>query len=147
MEPHCLWHAVPWSLDICSTQRSPVHRVQMHDASNRDTHVPAAQQLISFSDNNIIRAAQWVDYQWNMEWMYNPTRLHILIPDTELHPPWNDLPRRAWVRLNHLCTGVGSFRSCLYKWSMAPSATCECGAEEQTVNHVVLRCPIHRLPH
>jgi len=114
---------------------------------SRHPFVPAAQQLISFSDNNIIRAAQWVDYQWNMEWTYNPTRLHNLIPDTELHPPWNDLPRRAWVRLNHLCTGVGSFRSCLYKWSMAPSATCECCAEEQTVNHVVLRCPIHRPPH
>jgi len=28
-----------WSLDICSTQRSPVHRVQKHSASNRDTHL------------------------------------------------------------------------------------------------------------
>jgi len=26
---------------------------------------------------------------------------------------------------------------------MASSATCECGAEEQTVDHVVLQCPIH----
>jgi len=29
---------------------------------------------------------------------------------------------------------------------MAPSAACECGAEEQTAGHVVLQCPIHR-PH
>jgi len=28
-----------WSLDSCSTQRSPVHRVQMPGASNRDTHL------------------------------------------------------------------------------------------------------------
>ena len=34
--------------------------------------VPAAQQLISASDNNI-RAAQWAD---------NPTRLRFFIPDT-----------------------------------------------------------------
>jgi len=27
---------------------------------------------------------------------------------------------------------------------MASSAACECGAEEQTVDHVVLQCPIHR---
>jgi len=27
------------------------------------------------------------------------------------------------------------------------SAACECGAEEQTVDHVVLQCPIHRPPH
>ena len=34
-------HAVPRSLDICSTQRSPVHRVRvrMHGVSNRDTHL------------------------------------------------------------------------------------------------------------
>jgi len=30
---------------------------------------------------------------------------------------------------------------------MASSATCECGAEEQTVGDVVLQCPIHQPPH
>jgi len=30
---------------------------------------------------------------------------------------------------------------------MASSAACECGAEEQTVDHVVLQCPTHRPPH
>jgi len=30
---------------------------------------------------------------------------------------------------------------------MASSATYECGAEEQTVDHVVLQGPIHRPPH
>jgi len=29
---------------------------------------------------------------------------------------------------------------------MAPSGACECGAE-QTVDHVVLQCPIRRPPH
>jgi len=28
----------------------------------------------------------------------------------------------------------------------APSAACEWGAEEQTVDHVVLHCPIHQPP-
>jgi len=30
---------------------------------------------------------------------------------------------------------------------MASSAICECGAEAQTIEHVVLQCPIHRPPH
>jgi len=30
---------------------------------------------------------------------------------------------------------------------MAPPAVCECGAEEQTVDHVVPHCPIHRPPY
>jgi len=29
---------------------------------------------------------------------------------------------------------------------MTPSAACECGAKEQTADHVVLHCPIHRSP-
>ena len=62
-------------------------------------------------------------------------------------PPGVTLPRRACVRLNRLRTGVGRFRSCLYKWGMASSEACQCGAEEQTVDHVVLQCPIHRPPH
>jgi len=49
--------------------------------------------------------------------------------------------------LNRLRTGVGRFFCCLYKWGMASSAACECGAEEQTADHVVLQCPIHRSPH
>jgi len=57
------------------------------------------------------------------------------------------LPRRAWVRLKGLRTSFGRFCSCLYKCGMASSAACECGAEEQTVDHVVLQCPIHRPPH
>jgi len=63
------------------------------------------------------------------------------------HPPGISLLRRTWVRFNRLRTGVGRFRSCLYKWVMASSAACECGTEEQTVDHVVLQCPIHRPPH
>jgi len=46
--------------------------------------------------------------------------------------PVGTLPRRAWVLLNRLGTGILSFRSCLHKWGMASSAVCESGAEEQT---------------
>jgi len=30
---------------------------------------------------------------------------------------------------------------------MARSAACECGAEEQTLKHVILQCPIHQPPY
>jgi len=111
---------------------------------SRHPFVPAARTLISASGNNI-RAAQWGDYQWNAGWADNSTRLRFFIPGT--HPPGATLPRRTWVRLNRLRTGVGRFRSCLYKWGMTSSAACECDAEEQTADYVVLQCPIHRPPH
>ena len=105
------------------------------------------QQLISVSETNNICAAQWAGHQWSAEWADNPTRLRMLIPDTGTHPPGMILPRRAWVRLNRHRTCVGRFRSCLCKWGFASSAACGCGAEEQTVGHVVLQCPIHGPPH
>jgi len=114
---------------------------------SRHPFVSAAQQLISLSDNNNIRAAQWADDQWNAEWVDNRTRLHTLIQDTGTDPLRMTLLRRAWVQLNRLHCGVGRFRSCLYKWGMASSVACEYGAEEQSVDHVVLQCPIHRPPH
>jgi len=101
--------------------------------NSRHLFVPAVQHLISSSNNNIC-AAQWADHQWNAEWLDNPTRLRIFIPDTGTHIPRITLPRRAWVRLNCLHTGVGHFRSYLYKWDMASSASCECGAEEQPLS-------------
>ena len=55
--------------------------------------------------------------------------------------------RVAWVKLNHLKTGVGRFHLSKHKWGLAPSVNCECGAAEQTADHVLIACPIHRAPH
>ena len=33
------------------------------------------------------------------------------------------------------------------KWGLAPSPNCECGASEQTADHVLTACPIHWSPH
>jgi len=93
-----------------------------------------------------MRAVRWATQKWNAEWADNSTRLRIFIPDTDTAPVVT-LPRTAWVRHNRLRTGVGRFRICLYKWDMASSAACECGTEEQTVDHVVLHCPVHRPAH
>jgi len=82
-----------------------------------------------------------------MEWLENTSRLGTFITDIGTQPLGIALPETAWVRLNCLRTGVGRFRSCLRKLGMTLSAACEYGAEEQTVDHVVLHCPIHRPPY
>jgi len=89
---------------------------------SRHPFVPAAQQLISSSDNNI-RAALWADHRWNGEWLDNTTRLCTFISNTSTHPPGMTLSRTAWVRLDCLHTGVGRFRSCLHKWDTASSVS------------------------
>jgi len=45
---------------------------------SRHPFVPAAQQLISLSDNNMY-AAIWADHQWDAVWANNPTRLRTFI--------------------------------------------------------------------
>ena len=59
----------------------------------------------------------------------------------------SDRPQAAWVKLNLLRTGVGRFHSSIHKWGLAPSPSCECGTSEQTADHVLTACPIHRAPH
>ena len=57
------------------------------------------------------------------------------------------LPRAVWVKLNRLWTGVERFHSSMHKWGLAPLPNCECGASEQTADHVLTACLIHRAPH
>jgi len=58
MEPGHLLH-----LALSCTSSGNARRLK-----SRHPFVPAPQQLISLSDNNNIRAAQWADHQWNAEW-------------------------------------------------------------------------------
>ena len=51
------------------------------------------------------------------------------------------------VKLNRFRTGVGRFHLSMHKWGLAPSPNCECSASEQTADHVLTACPIHRAPH
>ena len=55
------------------------------------------------------------------------------------------LIRPAWLKLNRLRTGAGSLQSSMYKQGFAPSATCKCGADDQTAGHVFLHCNIQRV--
>ena len=115
---------------------------------SRHPFVPAAQQLTSFSDNNNIRAAQWVDHQWNAEWADNPTRISTSIPDTGTHTHTrNDPPKKSLGPAQPPLHRCRTFPLLLVQMGMASSVACECGAEGQTVDHVVLQCPIHRPAH
>ena len=55
--------------------------------------------------------------------------------------------RAAWVKLNCPRPGVGRFHSFMHKRGLAPSPNCECGTSQQTTDHVLIVCPIHRAPH
>ena len=94
-----------------------------------------------------IRASEWINHKCKTEYCENASRLHAFVPETGARPVGMGLPRAAWVKLNRLRTGVGRFHSSIHKWGLAPSPNCECGASEQTADHALTACPIHRTPH
>ena len=114
---------------------------------SRRPFVAAARNLLNNLARLGIRASEWTNHKWNAEYCENGSRLRAFVPGNDARPVGMGLPRAAWVELNRLLTGVGRFHSSMHKWGLAPSPNCECGASEQTADHVLTACPIHRAPH
>ena len=114
---------------------------------SRRPFVPVARNLLDNLARLGIRASEWTNHKWNAEYCKNTSRLRAFVPETGARPVRMGLPRADWVKLNPLWTSVGRFHSSMHKWGLAPSPNCECGASEQTADHVLTACPIHRAPH
>ena len=114
---------------------------------SRRPFVPAARNLLDNLARLGIRVSEWTNDKWKTEYCENASRLRAFVPETDARSVGMGLPRVAWVKLNRLRTSVGRFYSSMHKWGLAPSPNCECGASEQTADHVLIACPIHRAPH
>ena len=100
-----------------------------------------AQDLLVQNTN----APMWVHKTRNRNWTKNITGLHSLVTDVGPLPTGHELSRLAWVRMNHLRTGIGRFGSLMYRWGLTKTAVCDCGAEQQTPEHLLYQCPIYNL--
>ena len=109
--------------------------------------VPAARNLLDNLARLGIRASEWTNHKWKTDYCENASRLRAFVPRTSARPVGMGLSRAAWIKLHRLWTGVGRFHLSMHKWGLAPSPNCECGASEQTADHVLTACPIHRAPH
>ena len=109
---------------------------------SRRPFVPAARKLLQDLTELDIRAAQWTDFRWSMEYSECSSDLCAFIPRTM----GMGLPRSSQVRLNCLRAGVGCFQSFMHKWGLALTLNCKCGTAEQAAEHIILTCPIHRAP-
>ena len=116
-------------------------------SDTRQVRLRSARNLLDNLASLDIRASEWTNHKWNAEYCENASRLRALVPRTDSRPVGMGLPRAAWVKLNRLRTGVGRFHSSMHKWGLAPSPNCKCIASEQTADHVLTACPIHRAPH
>ena len=133
---HILYGLLSGSLDTCHVR-----------LRSRCPFASAARNLLNNLSRLDIRASGWTDHKWNTEYRKNASRLRAFVPRTGARPVGMGLPRAVWVKLNRLRIGVGRFHSSMHKWGLAPSPNYECGASEQTADHVLTACPIHRAPH
>ena len=110
--------------------------------------MPSARNLLDNLAELIgIRVSEWKNHNWNAEYCENASRRRVFVPRTSARPVGMGLSRAARVKLNRLRTGVRQFHSSMHKWGLAPSPNYECGTAEQTADHVLIACPIHRPPH
>ena len=131
-----------------------LHGLLSGSSDNRQVRLKSRRPFVlgarNFLDNLArldIRASKWTNHKWKTEYCENVSRLRAFVPETGARPVGTGLPRAAWVKLNRLWIGVGRFHSSMHKWALASSPNCECGASEQTADHVLTACPIHRTPH
>ena len=83
---------------------------------------------------------------WKDSWQQTPRPPQFTVtPNTKL-PPGADLPRKDWVTLNRLRSGVGRFHANMHRWGLRTSPACTCGAPEQTASHIIKECPTLRPP-
>ena len=82
-----------------------------------------------------------------MEYCENASRLRAFVPETSARPVGMGLPRVAWVKPQPPADWCWAIPFVHAKWGLAPSPNCECGASEQTADHVLTACLIHWAPH
>ena len=83
----------------------------------------------------------WTMDQWKDRWSGIQTPLHDYISVPSQSPPGCNLPRKAWVNLNRIRSGCAKTKSFLHKIGVEASASCVCGATQQTLEHILASCP------
>lgn len=84
--------------------------------------------------------------QWRTSWNNTVAEEIHQLPCIDTPPPGFELPRRSWVALNRIRTKFGNCADMKFKWGMISSPECDCGAERQTMKHIVEECPLRSYP-
>jgi hypothetical protein len=52
------------------------------------------------------------------------------------------LRRKIWCKLNRFRTGHGKCNNMPFHWNIRENPSCECGAEKETIQYIVEKCPL-----
>jgi len=126
---------------IMSTPDLPILQDLPRGRGRLKSRHPPLQTARQLKDNNFIPNANWVS-----SWDSFNGRNKTLISNPTREVSGMQLPRREWTLLNRFRTDVGRSNSWKFKWGQVPVQSCDCGAESQTMCHIVNDCPLRALP-
>ena len=107
--------------------------------------MPAARKLLNDLSKLGIRAAQWTSYKWSAEYSKRTSVVHISFSGPVLGTLKWACPE--YLGLSSIACGLalGIFtRRCTNGVSLPRRIAC--GATDQTADHVISTCPMHRVP-
>ena len=137
----CLARLLEWVKSIDATVSA---HLSLRFSSNLRCRFVAAVSLSSsdcVSTPEDVSSRSWLSTRWNEEWRAaEHSRLHSFI-NTPDHVPGQDLPRRQWTTYNRIRTGVGRFGEAMKRWGQKSTSECECGAPNQSVQHITMHRP------
>ena len=87
-----------------------------------------------------------INESWLTAWMSALPINGELILDPNSRPPGFDLRRHDWVLLNRFRTNQRRCAFLMHRWGYGETPVCDCGADEQTMHHIVNDCPLRSFP-
>ena len=134
---------VSFSRPLVAGESSPIMSTgQSLHLNDRDAHADHVLHSILYGSHSPARLPSRRMLRTSMEKMdavqppATPAQLQPFLSEWSTHPSGYHLPRRAWVQLNRLRTGVGRFAATMCSWGLRTSDQCVCGLP-QTAQHVM----------
>lgn len=105
-----------------------------------------ARQLVSrrsFATVEELPVTPTSSYRLQMWREVDPQSTNIALPEpSETLPPGTHLSRSEWVTLNRARAKVAKTGDNLLMWGYSTTAECPCGAQVQTIEHILTSCPL-----
>uniref|UniRef100_UPI001C8F8736 hypothetical protein n=1 Tax=Klebsiella pneumoniae TaxID=573 RepID=UPI001C8F8736 len=92
--------------------------------------------------SQLIETSLLLKNSWATSWEMFDGWNKFLVSDPTTAVGGMNLARRDWTLLNRFRTGVGSCNYWRCKWGLTPDQSCDCGADAQTMQHIITECPL-----
>lgn len=127
---------------ILHNEQLPIHNYIPAATSTRlKSRRPVIKTAKTLLDENLTIEQRW-ESSWNRA---VPPEVSQYL-NTHDKPAGFDLPRRIWKIANRIRTNHGLCRDSLHKWDKITDPLCDCGRDNQTIQHIVENCETTAYP-